>query len=106
MIPQPPLFLGSEAVHETGKAFYTQLPLVSTVRTNGNGVSPDVLQQLLYVCTWCSDELTAEHHSHLIVYLIGIDTFGWLAHNNLFADTTCKIKHGQVGKDFLFRKGV
>lgn len=102
-----PSFLSSGyAIDKPVKSLGTQVALVLPVRTNGNGMPRDFLQQLFTVRIGRSQELLAEHDRHLKVDLVGVNAVFRLTDNDLAANAACEVKRSQTGIYLLLRKSV
>lgn len=102
-----PSFLSSGyAVDKSRETFHFQIALVLPVRTNGNSMPCNFLQQLFTVRAGRSQELLAEHDRHFEIHLVGVNAVFRLTDNNLAANAACEVKRGQAGVNFLLRERV
>lgn len=101
-----PSFLSGYAVDKTVKSLGAQVPLVLSVRADGNGMPCDFLQQLFTVRAGRSQELLAEHDRHFEIDLVGVNAVFRLTDNYFFTDAACEVKRRQAGAYFLLRESV
>lgn len=101
-----PSLLRGHAVDKSRETFHFQIAFVLSVRTDGNGMPHDFLQQLFTVRIGRSQELFAEHDRHFEIDLVGVNAVFRLTDNDFFTDAACKVKCGQAGVNFLLRESV
>ena len=101
-----PSFLRGYAVDKARKAFHFQIAFVLSVRTDGNGMPHDFLQQLFTARAGRSQELLAERDLHFEIDLVGVNAVFRLTDNDFITDAACKVERGQTGVYLLFRKSV
>ena len=102
-----PSFLSSGyAVDKSCETFHFQIALVLPVRTNGNSMPCNFLQQLFTVRAGRSQELLAEHDRHFEIDLVGVNAVFRLTGNDFITDAACKVERGQAGVYLLFRERV
>lgn len=101
-----PSFLRGYAVDKPVKSLGTQIALVLPVRTNGNSMPCNFLQQLFTVRAGRSQELLAEHDRHFEIHLVDINAVFRLTGNDFITDAACEVKRGQTGIYLLLRKRI
>lgn len=102
-----PSFLSSGyAVDKSRETFHFQIALVLPVRTNGNSMPCNFLQQLFTVRAGRSQELLAEHDRHFEIHLVDVNAVFRLTGNDFITDAACEVKRGQAGVNFLLRERV
>ena len=101
-----PSFLRGYAVDKSRETFHFQIAFVLSVRTDGNGMPHDFLQQLFTVRIGRSQELLAEHDRHFEIDLVGVNAVFRLTDNDFITDAACEVKRGQTGIYLLLRERV